>query len=72
MSGGDSGFKSIRLDRDYSGRAADGFERITDADGCAEVVNKRYLSDSARPNIEVVSAFEFDYNSTIEMLLNCT
>ena len=31
-----------------------------------------HLADSDCPNIEVVSAFEFDYNSTIEMLLNCT
>ena len=72
MSGGDSGFKSIRLDRDYSGLAAVGCKRIADADRCAEAVNKGYLADSDCPNIEVVSAFEFDYNSTIEMLLNCT
>ena len=31
----------------------------------------KQLADSEHPNIEVVSAFEFDYNSTIGMPQNC-
>ena len=38
----------------------------------AEAGMIKQLADSEHPNIEVVSAFEFDYNSTIEMPLNCT
>ena len=37
----------------------------------AEAGMIKNLTDSDRPNIEVVSDFEFDYNSTIEMLQNC-
>ena len=41
MSGGDSGFESARFDRDYSGRAESGCERVADADGGAEAVIKK-------------------------------